>query len=114
VRAPVLRIERTAPGRLRVTGEVDRSNAAVLAEAIAIAAAGVPDGSPVEVDCSGVAFLDASGSQVLALAGREAAPSHPLVVLEPGRVIGHLLRRLARHTPTLTVLSDETALPRAS
>jgi anti-anti-sigma regulatory factor len=81
---------------------------------VAIAAAGVARGAPVRIDCSGVAFLDASGSQTLVRAASEVAPLHPLVVVEPGPAVGHVIRSLARQTPSLTVVSDEAPLARAS
>jgi anti-anti-sigma factor len=113
VRAPKLRIERVRPGRLRVTGELDRSNAPVLSEAVRIAAGGVGTGS-IEVDCSGVAFLDASGSQTLLEAARSLAPPQRLVVRQPGAVVGRLLELLARTEPSLVVVPEGTPLRRAS
>ncbi|MGZ4108322.1 MAG: STAS domain-containing protein, partial [Actinomycetota bacterium] len=114
VGAPRLRIERVAPGRLRVTGELDRSNAQILSEAVRIAAAGVPPGAAVEVDCSGVAFLDASGSQTFLDAAGALGPERTLLVHEPGAIAARLLRLLATTEPSLVVPSDEVALQRAS
>jgi len=115
VRAPRLRIERgEGPGVLRVTGELDRSNAGILLEAVRLAARRVPPGAAVELDCSGVAFLDASGSETLVRAARFLAPRRELVVLDPGALAGELLRLRARTTSLLTVVSSDDALPRAS
>jgi anti-anti-sigma regulatory factor len=114
MRAPMLRIERVSPGRLRVTGELDRSNASVLGEAVRIVAGGISPGDPVEVDCSGVAFLDAAGSRTLLDAARALAPTHRLLVRQPGALVGRLLQLLARTEPSLVVVSEDVHLRRAS
>jgi anti-anti-sigma regulatory factor len=114
MRAPMLKIERVSPGRLRVTGELDRSNARVLGEAVRIAAGGVATGAPVEVDCSGVAFLDAAGSRTLLDTARALAPTHRVLVRQPGAVVGRLLQLLARTEPSLVVAADDVPLRRAS
>jgi hypothetical protein len=70
----------------------------------------------LELDCAGVAFLDASAVETIVRAALELAPARELVVVEPGAVIGRLLRLLARTTPSLVVVAahDDASLRRVS
>jgi anti-anti-sigma factor len=84
VGAEMLDIVRTrSPGRLRLVGEIDMSNADRLA---GILKAERDRGSELALDLSDVTFMDSSGFQVLLNLSR----SHPVVILQPSESLRRL------------------------
>lgn len=71
---------------LRVIGEVDATNAHLLADAVTAAVASGP--SEIELDCSAMAFIDSSGIRVLIEAWERIRPDVHMDIfvtkLQPG------------------------------
>jgi anti-sigma B factor antagonist len=81
----------SGPGgaRVVVTGEIDASNAGRLRQAIVDAAIG-HDGK-LEVDLSGVTFMDSTGLRAIADASRAVEPSSPLVLCNVPRHVQRIM-----------------------
>ena len=78
-----------APGRLVLKGELDCESASVLAAAVASL-----NGAEVQVDLSGVTFIDSSGLESLLLARRHHAG---LRIVNPSASISRLLELTGLH-----------------
>jgi anti-anti-sigma factor len=76
-----LRVSRTKqPRGLRLSGELDVSNARTLARALSTE---VSEGGDVTVDLSGVAFLDSTGLEALIRAARDLQGRGRLILVSP-------------------------------
>ena len=83
-----LRVSRTRePRGLRVSGEVDASNAALLGKALAAETA---RGGEVTVDLRDVAFLDSTGLEHLIRAARDLEGTGRLILVSPQQPIRRL------------------------
>jgi stage II sporulation protein AA (anti-sigma F factor antagonist) len=84
VNSALLRFERLDELSVRLTGEVDLSNADQLEQELIPALAA---GGEVIVDCSGLTFMDSTGFRVLINAARWLEGSGKLVLLSPSSLI---------------------------
>ena len=82
-----------ASGWLRLVGEVDLSNRALLTRALER----VADGGDIHLDARGVEFIDLSGIQPLLETADLLAPEHRLVLEHPSRAMRRLLELLGNY-----------------
>lgn len=91
VRSHMLDIITTrSPGRLRLVGEIDLSNADRLA---GILRAELEGGWELSLDLSDVTFIDSTGLQVLL----DLSRSHPVIILQPSDSVRRLLEVAIPH-----------------
>ena len=91
VNGTMLRVERGDGFSLRLTGEVDISNAIQLEQELIPALA---SGGDIVLDCSGLTFMDSTGFRVLIDAAKWLEGSGRLVLLSPSSLISRSLELL--------------------
>jgi hypothetical protein len=109
-----LRIERVAPGRLRVTGELDRSNAQILSEAVRIAVTGVPPGAAVRSNARVSASSIPRARRPSSTPRERSGPTAVCSFTSRGAIAGRVLGLPPPTEPSLIVASDDVALQRGS
>jgi anti-sigma B factor antagonist len=91
VNAMMLHVERGDGFSLRLTGEVDISNAIQLEQELIPA---LVSGGELVLDCSGLTFIDSTGIRVLIDAAKWLEGSGRLVLLSPSSLIRRSLELL--------------------
>jgi anti-sigma B factor antagonist len=100
-------IERTVPGRIKVRGEIDLASSRDLRRCLEAELAG-PSGG-VEVDLSGVDFIDSNGLHTLIRAHQYAsARGSRLVVVAPSAAVRRVLELTGCHNILTIASSPET------
>jgi anti-anti-sigma factor len=105
-----LNIERTqAPRTLRLSGEVDLSNAGDLSSAIA---PWLKTDGDITLDLEGIVFMDSTGIGVLMSTAKSLGSRGTLRLVSPGPLVYNVLKLIAAETlPNVEVLSPQTEEP---
>src|SRR5947209_6185035 len=95
----------TSPRGYRLEGEIDLSNASMLADLLQ---SEVEAGGEMTIDLSGVAFMDSTAIQILLRAGRGLEGRGRLILYHPGTLVANVLRLIkADRLPGLEILEAE-------
>jgi len=86
--AEAIRVERTGPNALKVSGEIDLSTADRLADGLKEAESGEAD---VVLDASGLEFIDSSGIRELVKFAHGLGPERTLVIDSPTAAVRRVL-----------------------
>jgi len=104
--APAFRAHTTTnPRGYRLEGEVDLSNARVLADLLDPA---VQAGGDLTLDLSGITFMDSTAIQVLLQAGKQIHDKGTLILYRPGALVANVLKLIkADHVRGIEIVGAE-------
>jgi anti-anti-sigma factor len=95
----------TQPRSLRLSGEVDLSNADLLSQAIE---PWLQSEGDVTLDLEGIVFMDSTGIGVLMHAARELASRGNLRLVSPGPLVYNVLKLIAADTvPNVEIVNPQ-------